>query len=119
MNLPPALDEALALFLGSGRRYFWPEQRSISAAVRTAFERPVRASRLARPSPFVRRARHTRSSCRDRKRALEIYKTLWMQPTDSMPLETAMGGLRYLAMLVATAEANGIFGTVTQYDVLG
>ncbi len=30
-----------------------------------------------------------------------------------MPLETAMGGLRYLAMLVATADANGITGAGT------
>ena len=40
-KLPPSLDEVLAEFLGSGRRYFWPAPRSLSAAVRAAFERPV------------------------------------------------------------------------------
>jgi hypothetical protein len=33
-----------------------------------------------------------------------------IQAVDPMPLETAMGGLRYLAMLLSAAEANGIIG---------
>ncbi len=41
------------------------------------------------------------------------------QPSDSMPLETAMGGLRYLAMLVATADANGVTGAVATTDMPG
>ena len=36
-----------------------------------------------------------------------------------MPLETAMGGLRYLAMLLAAAESNGIMGATMLADMRG
>jgi len=59
VKLPPALDEAVAAFLGSSRRFFWPAPQSISAAVRTAFERPVRALRVAQETEDMRLSSRT------------------------------------------------------------
>ena len=40
--------------------------------------------------------------------ALTVSMGALTQAVDPTPLETAMGGLRYLAVLLSAAEANGI-----------
>ena len=116
VKLPPALDQALTVFLGSSRRFFWPAPQSLSAAVRTAFERSVSQEIhcLASGASVVLRitARPLMlSSHAGPAPASKLKNRLCVkQAKDLMPLETAMGGLRYLAMLVAAAEANGIIG---------